>query len=87
MFGPVMNMVNNFGYAIVAFAGGWMTIEGMISVGLWPALWFMSAIQQAHNQMHSFIIPFRLLLQEPKESLRFWTKRREKAYENFFPEK
>jgi ATP-binding cassette subfamily B multidrug efflux pump len=31
--GPLMNMVNNFGLAIVACAGGWLAVQSMATVG------------------------------------------------------
>jgi ATP-binding cassette subfamily B multidrug efflux pump len=33
VLGPISNMVNNIGYAIVAGAGGWMAVRGLITVG------------------------------------------------------
>ncbi len=33
VLGPMSNMVNNIGYAIVAAAGGWMAVRGLITVG------------------------------------------------------
>jgi ATP-binding cassette subfamily B multidrug efflux pump len=32
--GPLMNMTNNIGFAVVAFAGGWMAITGIATVGI-----------------------------------------------------
>lgn len=34
VLGPLSNMVNNIGYAIVAGAGGWMALAGLASVGV-----------------------------------------------------
>jgi ATP-binding cassette subfamily B multidrug efflux pump len=34
MMGPVMNMINNITFAIVAFGGGWLAIAGLTSVGM-----------------------------------------------------
>ena len=31
--GPLMNMVNNLGLAIVACSGGWLAVEGLVTVG------------------------------------------------------
>lgn len=31
--GPLMNMVNNIGLAVVACTGGWLAVEGMLTVG------------------------------------------------------
>jgi ATP-binding cassette subfamily B protein len=31
--GPMMNMINNFSFAIIAGAGGWMAVQGTASVG------------------------------------------------------
>ena len=33
LMGPLMNLVNNIGFAIVAGAGGWMAVQGMATVG------------------------------------------------------
>lgn len=33
MMGPVMNMVNNFGLAVVACSGGWLAVQGLATVG------------------------------------------------------
>nr|WP_145028253.1 ABC transporter ATP-binding protein [Paenibacillus sp. Y412MC10] len=34
MVGPVMNMVNNLSFALIAAAGGWMVLQGYTSVGI-----------------------------------------------------
>lgn len=34
MVGPVMNMVNNLSFALIAAAGGWMVLQGHTSVGI-----------------------------------------------------
>ncbi len=34
VLGPLSNMVNNIGYAIVAGAGGWMAVQGLATVGV-----------------------------------------------------
>lgn len=34
MVGPVMNMVNNLSFALIAAAGGWMVLKGHTSVGI-----------------------------------------------------
>ncbi len=31
---PIMNVVNNLSFALVAFAGGWMAVRDMITVGI-----------------------------------------------------
>jgi ATP-binding cassette, subfamily B, multidrug efflux pump len=31
--GPIMNLINNTGFAVVAGAGGWMAVEGVATVG------------------------------------------------------
>ncbi len=33
MIGPIMNMVNNMGQAIVAFSGGWLAVQSIATVG------------------------------------------------------
>ncbi|CAG7596629.1 putative ABC transporter ATP-binding protein [Paenibacillus solanacearum] len=34
LMGPVMNVINNFGFAVIACGGGWMALMGMTSVGV-----------------------------------------------------
>jgi ATP-binding cassette subfamily B multidrug efflux pump len=34
VLGPLSNMVNNIGYAVVAGAGGWMAVQGLATVGV-----------------------------------------------------
>ncbi len=34
VLGPLSNMVNNVGYAIVAGSGGWMAVQGLVTVGV-----------------------------------------------------
>jgi len=34
LMGPVMNMVNNITFAVVAFGGGWLALAGLTSVGM-----------------------------------------------------
>lgn len=31
---PIMNMINNLSFALVAFAGGWMAVKGAITIGV-----------------------------------------------------
>ncbi len=33
MMGPVMNVINNLGFALIASAGGWMALNSMVSIG------------------------------------------------------
>jgi len=33
ILGPISNLINNFGFAVVAGAGGWMAVMGMATVG------------------------------------------------------
>ncbi len=44
ILGPVTNLVNNIGYAIVAGAGGWMALGGIVTVGTIAA--FINYAQQ-----------------------------------------
>jgi ATP-binding cassette subfamily B multidrug efflux pump len=32
--GPVMNVINNFSYALIAAVGGWMALNGLVSIGV-----------------------------------------------------
>ncbi len=34
LMGPVMNFINNLSFALIAFAGGWMVIAGITSIGV-----------------------------------------------------
>jgi ATP-binding cassette, subfamily B, multidrug efflux pump len=33
MMGPVMNVINNLGFALIASVGGWMALNSMVSIG------------------------------------------------------
>jgi ATP-binding cassette subfamily B protein len=44
VLGPVSNLVNNMGYAIVAASGGWMALQGWVTVGTIAA--FINYAQQ-----------------------------------------
>jgi ATP-binding cassette, subfamily B, multidrug efflux pump len=33
LMGPVMNVLNNLSFALIAFAGGWMSLKGLMTVG------------------------------------------------------
>lgn len=59
--GPVMNMVNNFGLAIVACSGGWLAVQALASVGEVAAFvnyagrlaWPLNQIAQLFNSIQS----------------------------------
>ena len=61
LMGPVMNMVNNFGLAIVACSGGWLAVQGLASVGEVAAFvnyagrlsWPLNQIAQLFNAIQS----------------------------------
>ncbi len=59
--GPIMNMVNNLGLAIVACSGGWLAVQGMVTVGEIAAFinyagrlgWPLNQIAQLFNSIQS----------------------------------
>jgi ATP-binding cassette subfamily B multidrug efflux pump len=59
--GPVMNMVNNLGLAIVACSGGWLAVQGLLTVGEIAAFvnyagrlgWPLNQIAQLFNSIQS----------------------------------
>ena len=59
--GPVMNMVNNLGLAVVACAGGWLAVAGTVTVGEIAAFvnyagrlgWPLNQIAQLFNSIQS----------------------------------
>jgi ATP-binding cassette, subfamily B, multidrug efflux pump len=59
--GPMMNFVNNTGYALVAGAGGWLAVRDMATVGAIAAFisyarqfsWPLNSIAQLYNQIQS----------------------------------
>jgi ATP-binding cassette subfamily B protein len=59
--GPLMNFVNNTGYAIVAGAGGWMALQNLATVGAIASFinyarqfsWPLNRIAQLYNQIQS----------------------------------
>ncbi len=59
--GPVMNMVNNLGLAIVACSGGWLAVQGLTTVGEIAAFvnyagrlgWPLNQIAQLFNSIQS----------------------------------
>ncbi len=52
--GPMMNMVNNLGFAVIAGAGGWMALQGLATVG---------AIASFINYARNFSQPLNQLAQ------------------------
>jgi ATP-binding cassette subfamily B protein len=59
--GPIMNMVNNLGLAVVACSGGWMAVQGLVTVGEIAAFvnysgrlgWPLNQIAQLFNSIQS----------------------------------
>ena len=59
--GPLMNMVNNLGLAIVACSGGWLAVQGLATVGEVAAFvnyagrlsWPLNQIAQLFNSIQS----------------------------------
>jgi ATP-binding cassette, subfamily B, multidrug efflux pump len=77
--GPLMNMVNNLGLAIVAFSGGWLAVQGLLTVGSIAAFvnyagrlgWPLSQIAQLFNTIQSALAGaervFQLMDEQPEE--------------------
>lgn len=56
---PIMNMVNNLSYALVAFAGGWMAVQGMISLGVIAA--FLNYSRQFARPINDIANQFNMI--------------------------
>jgi len=77
--GPVMNMVNNLGLAVVACSGGWLAVQGMATVGEVAAFvnyagrlgWPLNQIAQLFNSIQSALAGAERvfnIMDEPPES-------------------
>jgi ATP-binding cassette subfamily B protein len=79
--GPLMNLINNLGLAIVATTGGWLAIQGFASVGTIAAFinysnrlgWPLNMIAQLYNSIQSALAGaervFDLMDQVPETDL------------------
>ena len=56
---PIMNMVNNLSFALVAFAGGWMAVKGMISIGVIAA--FLNYSRQFARPINDIANQFNMI--------------------------
>lgn len=56
---PIMNMVNNLSFACVAFAGGWMAVERMITVGVIAS--FLNYTKQFARPINEIANQFNLI--------------------------
>ncbi|KPU45489.1 putative ABC transporter ATP-binding protein [Oxobacter pfennigii] len=57
VIGPIMNVINNFGFAILAGAGGYLAVQGIITVGVIASFLnysrqFMRPINEMANQFN-----------------------------------
>lgn len=88
-FGPIMNMVNNFGYAIVAFAGGWMSVKGIVSVGLVASfIVYVGQFNRPINQIAQMFNAIQAALAGAERVFEILDENGEKrAEETFFPQK
>ncbi|HDP77540.1 MAG TPA: ABC transporter ATP-binding protein [Mesotoga infera] len=88
-FGPIMNMVNNFGYAIVAFAGGWMSVKGIVSVGLVASfIVYVGQFNRPINQIAQMFNAIQAALAGAERVFEILDEKGEKrAEETFFPQK
>jgi len=88
-FGPIMNMVNNFGYAIVAFAGGWMSVKGVVSVGLVASfIVYVGQFNRPINQIAQMFNAIQAALAGAERVFEILDEKGEKrAEETFFPQK
>lgn len=78
LMGPLMNMVNNFGLAVVACSGGWLAVRGLATVGEVAAFvnysgrlgWPLNQIAQLFNSIQSALAGaeriFELMDAEPE---------------------
>ncbi|WIM39914.1 ABC transporter ATP-binding protein [Paenibacillus sp. PK4536] len=57
--GPVMNLVNNISYALIALSGGWLFLQGMTSVGVIVS--FLSYSKQFSRPINELANQFNLL--------------------------
>ena len=56
ILGPVSNWVNNVGYAVIAGSGGWMSVQGLVSVGTIAAfINYAQQITRPVNQLANLI--------------------------------
>jgi len=77
--GPLMNMVNNMGLAVVACSGGWLAVKGFVSVGEIAAFigyagrlgWPLNQIAQLFNSIQSALAGaervFELMDEQPEQ--------------------
>lgn len=88
-FGPIMNMVNNFGYAIVAFVGGWMSVKGILSVGLVASfIVYVGQFNRPINQIAQMFNAIQAALAGAERVFEILDEKGEKrAEETFFPQK
>ncbi len=57
--GPVMNVMKNASFAIIAAAGGWMAIEGMVTIGV--VVSFLSYSRQFNDPINQVANQFNML--------------------------
>ncbi len=59
MIMPIMNMVNNFSFALVALAGGWLAVQGSITIGVIAS--FLSYSKQFARPISEIATQFNML--------------------------
>lgn len=59
LMGPVMNLIGNFTYLLIAAVGGWLTIEGVITVGIIQA--FLSYSRQFSRPINEIANQYTLI--------------------------
>ncbi|MEK4669921.1 MULTISPECIES: ABC transporter ATP-binding protein [unclassified Niallia] len=57
--GPVMNVMKNASFAIIAAAGGWMALEGMVTIGV--VVSFLSYSRQFNDPINQVANQFNML--------------------------
>ncbi|PKM81186.1 MAG: multidrug ABC transporter ATP-binding protein [Firmicutes bacterium HGW-Firmicutes-14] len=56
---PIMNMINNLSFALVAFAGGWMAVKGTITIGVIAA--FLNYSRQFARPINDIANQFNMM--------------------------
>lgn len=59
LMGPVMNVLNNLSFALIAFAGGWMALEELMTVGV--AVSFLNYSRQFARPINELANQFNMI--------------------------
>jgi ATP-binding cassette subfamily B multidrug efflux pump len=57
--GPVMNIINNFSYALIAAVGGWMALSGLVTIGVMVS--FLNYSKQLGRPINELANQFNLI--------------------------